>query len=181
MTEEHQLWGQLKRGERDAFDQIYRTYIDVLFKYGYKFTKDTKKIEHCIHDLFICIWKNREDLADATSIKRYLLTLFRTRIIKDLKKSQKTKLKNKEEMEIHFDLELSKEHAIVQEESIIENKALIDQAFKNLSHQEKEAVYLKYYNHMPTDKLCKIMNITYPSFRTVLSSAIQKMSGKILK
>ena len=181
MTEDQQLWGQLKQGKRDAFDLIYRNNIDVLYKYGYKFTKDTNLIEDCISDLFIYIWKNREGLADTTAIRPYLLISSRNRIIKDLKKNQKTKLGDKETMETHFDLELSKEHAIVQEESIIENKALIDEAFKNLSPREKEAVYLKYYNHMPTDEICKVMNISNQSVRNVLSSAIKKMRGKILK
>ena len=181
MADDQQLWGKLKRGDRNAFDEIYRNYADTLYKYGYKFSKDTALIEDCIHDLFIYIWKNREGLANTTVIKPYLLTSFRNRILKDIKKGQKIKLGEKEEMENHFDLELSKEQSIVQEEGIIENKQKLDEAFTHLSPREKEAVYLKYYNHMPSDEICKIMKINNQSFRNVLSSAIKKMRGKILK
>ena len=181
MADDQHLWGKLKRGDREAFDQIYRTYSDTLYKYGFKFSKDTNLIEDCIHDIFIYIWKNREGLANTTVIKPYLLTSFRNRILKDIKKGQKTKLGEKEEMENHFDLELSKEQSIVQEESIIENKQMLNDAFVQLSPREKEAIYLKYYNHLPSDEICKIMNISNQSFRNVLSSAIKKMRGKILK
>ncbi len=181
MADDQQLWGKLKRGDRNAFDQIYRSYADILYRYGYKFSTDTNLIEDCIHDLFIYIWKNRNGLANTTAIKPYLLTSFRNRIIKDIKKGQKTRLEDKAEMEAHFDLELSKEQAIVQEESIIENKEMLGKAFNQLSPREKEAIYLKYYNQLPSDEICKIMNISNQSFRNVLSSAIKKMRGKILK
>jgi len=180
MADDQQLWQQLKRGDRTAFDEIYRTYSDALYKYGYKFSNNARLIEDCMHDLFIYIWKSREGLANTTAIKPYLLTAYRNRIIKEIKKGRKTKLEKKEALEIHFDCELSKEQAIVQEEGILANKKMLYQAFNQLSPHEKEAVYLKYYNHMPTDEICKIMKISNQSFRSVLSSSIKKLKHKIL-
>ncbi len=181
MADDQQLWGKLKSGDRKAFDQIYRTYSTALYRYGYKFSKDTTLLEDCIHDLFIYLWKHREGLSDTTAITPYLFTSFRDRIIKSLKKRQKTKLGEKEEMKNHFDLELSKAQSIVQEESIIENKQMLNETFTQLSPREKEAVYLKYNNQFTSAEICKIMNISNQSFSNVLAAAIEKMNGKILK
>lgn len=181
MADNQQLWGQFKSGDRKAFDEIYQLHIDTLYRYGYKFSKDTNLIEDCIHDLFIYLWKNRDTIAHTDTIKPYLLTSFRNRIIKEIKKSQKTKLSDKDEMESHFDAELSREQAIVQEESIIENKEMLEALFKELSARQKEAVYLKFYQQLSSDAICTIMGINNQSYRNVLSTAIKKMRGIIAK
>ncbi len=169
---------RLKRGDRAALDAIYRAYAEVLFRYGYKFTKDQVVIEDCIHDLFVYIWKNRDGVSDTDNIRRYLMAAFRNRIIKEIKKTQK--LINNPDTD-YFDGELSVEERIIDEESAKIRSGRLRAAIATLSAREQEALYLKFYNQMPSEDICEVMGISYQSFRNVLYSGIKKLRKKIKK
>src|SRR5690554_2328462 len=66
------LWAEFKKGSEKAFTTIYNQYIVSLYHYGEMITSDKELIEDSIHDFFIDLWKNRENLAQVHSIKFYL-------------------------------------------------------------------------------------------------------------
>jgi RNA polymerase sigma-70 factor (ECF subfamily) len=53
LTNDPELWNAFRQGDEQAFAQIYRNYVKVLYRYGLKITPDTSLIEDCIQDLFV--------------------------------------------------------------------------------------------------------------------------------
>ncbi len=177
MAEDQLLWNQLKQGNRKAFDAIYQNNVDGLYRYGFKFSQDESLIEDCLHDLFIYLWKNRAGLSSTDKIRPYLMTAFRNRIIKVVKQRQKMS-SNELNEEIHFEMQTSKEADMIKSETDAENKKRLEATMKTLSNREREAIYLKYYQHLDTSEICSIMDINNQSFRNVLHSALKKMRKK---
>ena len=54
---EAELIRRVAKGERDAFDELYRRYSRPLFSYIVKFLKDRGLAEEVLQDAFVKIWK----------------------------------------------------------------------------------------------------------------------------
>ena len=66
------LWRQLKKGDEQAFETLYRKYIRDLLHYGERMGMEEEVLKDLVQDLFIEIWKSRERLSDTDSAKFYL-------------------------------------------------------------------------------------------------------------
>src|SRR5215213_1533307 len=80
MSNEHDImmWNSFKKGDYDAYTQLYNGYYKLLNNYGYKFTRDVSLIEDAIHDLFIKLWANRNNLGSPLSVKNDLYKSMRS-------------------------------------------------------------------------------------------------------
>ena len=174
MKEDSRLWFDFKNGDRSAFEQIYREHIDLLINYGYRFTGDLSLIEDTVQELFLYAWKNRVGLADTDSIKKYLLGSFRNNLIRKIKKSQKTELKE-DFSDDNFQASLSIEDILVQTDLNNEKTNKLKKEFETLSPRQKEVIYHKYYQQLDNDSICELMEINYQSLRNLVSSAIIRL------
>lgn len=86
--DEYSLWKDFKNGDAEAYALIYRKYFFVLFNYGKKLSQDHELIKDCIQELFIKIWNNRHNLSETTSIKYYLFTSLKRKLLDVLRKPQ---------------------------------------------------------------------------------------------
>lgn len=180
MMEDSRLWLAFKSGDRLAFEQIYRDQVDMLINYGHRFTPDLSLIEDTIQELFINIWKNRANLAETDSIKKYLLASFRNNIIRNIKKNQKTELKE-DFSDDNFQASLSIEEILIRTDTDNEQALRLKNEFENLSPRQKEVIYHKYYQQMDNETICELMDISYQSLRNLLSSAIKRLRKQMTK
>jgi len=174
MMDDSRLWLAFKNGDRSAFEQIYRGQIDMLISYGYRFSKDLSLIEDTVQELFIYIWNNRSKLAETDSIKKYLLASFRNNIIRNIKKQQKTELKE-DFSDDNFQASLSIEEIIIQGDINNEQAMSLKKEFEKLSPRQKEVIYHKYYQQLDNESICELMDISYQSLRNLVSTAIIRL------
>ena len=85
--EDKQLWNQLRSGDYQALESIYREYFSDLYQYGKKFTKDLSTVEDCIQEMFIDIWNSRERISETNAIKPYLYVTLKRRLFKSSNQS----------------------------------------------------------------------------------------------
>lgn len=172
------LWDELRAGHKSALEKIYRDQVDLLFRYGCKFTQDESLVKDSIQELFIEIWNNHQGLGATNSIKKYLLASLRRKIIKTQNK-QRRWLLGDQSLQSDFDLELAPEDNIISEEINSEQHEMIKKAIAALSKRQKEAIYLKYYADLEYEEICQIMDISYQSIRNLMVKALKKMRDSI--
>ncbi|MFY8011082.1 MAG: RNA polymerase sigma factor, partial [Saprospiraceae bacterium] len=56
-SDDTQLWQQLKLGNKNALESIFRNEADALANYGKKFTADKELIADSLQDLFVELWR----------------------------------------------------------------------------------------------------------------------------
>src|SRR5690606_24690250 len=76
------LWSGLKKVDRNAFSMLYRRYVGLLYNYASRICKGRDRIQDCIQDVCVALWKYRKNLAATTSVKYYLYRALRSRIFK---------------------------------------------------------------------------------------------------
>lgn len=171
------IWNQLKEGRKEALELIYRQYAEDLLRYGSKFSPDNQLVEDCIQDLFIELWKNRAGLSKTDSIKRYLLVAIRRKIIRQHTKSKRIQFVD-EPKDYNFEVTIAIDEELIAAESSLERVTAVNQAIKDLSNRQREAIYLKYQMGLDYEDLCETMEINYQSARNLISGALRKLKAQ---
>ena len=167
-------WSQLKAGDKSALEDIYRTHIQLLFHYGKRFSANEQLVEDCIQDLFSDIWRTRTNLNDTDSIRRYLLTSLRRRVIRQHQRLLKRQAPLEDNTH-KFETELAPDERIIQQEKKTERHQQLQRSFQQLSDRQREIIYLKYYAELDYEDICEIMGLQYQSARNLVSAALRAL------
>ena len=170
MDETH-LWNKFRSGDRAAFEEIYRNEVELLLRYGRKFSNNDQLVEDCIQDLFVYLWQRRDHLGETDSVRKYLLVAIRRRIIKKLS-TKKKRFSDREIDDYDFSAEINFEDEIISEEISREQRLFLSRAFDELSKRQKEVIYLKYYGGLNNKEIGEVMGINYQSVRNLTSRAL---------
>ena len=178
ILKDEEVWEIFKSGNEDAMGYIYRTNIYVLYKYGNKFSSNGALVEDCIQDLFLTIWKNRENLNSTDSIKLYLLGALRKKLIRYSAMDQKHQGLHQSVDDYSFDLEYDPQELEFNVQNRISNENTIRRFLENLSKRQKEAIYLKFYQDMDYKEISQVMDLNYQSTRNLIYSSLNSLKNQ---
>ena len=167
-----ELWTAFKKGDENAFSQIYQRYIKVLYRYGHKVSNDTKIVEDAIQDLFVDIWNGRENLTDPDSVKYYLLRILRRKINRNLEYPGLMEPIEDQNLDQIFNTE-SFESEIVRTEGNDQTSREIQDAILQLSLRQQEAINLRYFHSFTHNQIAEIMDISLQSVHNTLQKAMK--------
>ena len=178
MTFEEKLWTDFIAGNEMAFQKIYKSYIQLLFKYGCHFSNDEEFIKDCIQDLFLDLLRYRSKLNKPESIKAYLLTSLKRKIIKKNKLTKKIQIINIERLPFDFSLVSSE----TDELSIMDQRLkMLSKAIDGLPPKQKEAIYLKYVVGLNYEELSNTLNLNYQVCRNLIYKSMENLKKCISK
>lgn len=176
---EQKVWTAFRSGDQKALDYIYEKYIRLLLAYGLKITKDQAFIEDCIHDVFVELWRKREQLGDTDNIKLYLLKALRRKIARASQENNRLPL---DPLDAHGDeiqLEFSAEFYLIQTQSSLEHENKLKEALLHLSTRQREAIYLKFYEQLTYVEVASMLHLTVKSTYKLIGKAIESLRKHI--
>lgn len=181
-----EIWNQFVSGDTSCFRQLFKNYYQGLYGYGLKLCNDPELVEDGIQELFESVWQRRNELTHITSPNVYLYVSLRRSVLKRKKKQDKMKgLKHaglpsetsgseqagSEDLFIHF----GAEDIIIKAESRKLQKKELQKALNQLSNQQKEVIYLHYYNGMSYSEISKILSINRQSVSNHMYRAMETL------
>ena len=173
-----QDWIAFKKGDKVAFERIYRSHAGRLLTYGYRVTSDKGVIEDSLHDLFVELWQNRERLADTTSIRFYLFKALRYKIQRNLRRDELTAY---EDIGNSKSLMTSPSHEslLTSLELQSEQLANLNTILNGLPQRQQEAINLRYYNNFSNEEVAAIMGVNYQSACKFIYTALKKLRDNL--
>ena len=171
------LWVELQNDDREALNEIYKRYIDLLYAYGSKLSGDRSLVEDCIHEIFITLWTKRHRLKTTGSIKFYLFKALKRRIFRHSKKAAR--------QGIHFDFSDPSFSAMLRYEppsGHMDEQTLqkINQSLQKLTSRQKEVIYLRFYAHMEFSEIAEVMDLTTKATYKLLARAIARLKKNFI-
>ena len=163
------LWKNFRDGNKEAFAAIYNLHVDLLYRYGTKLCNDENLVKDAIQDVFIDLYLKSSNSIPA-NLKYYLLLAIKRNILKKIKRERDI---NNEICESLFEPEYSIETIIIEKENRDEINGRLAKILKQLSHGQKEALYLRYNETLHYDEIAQIMNITVESARKQVYRALK--------
>ena len=174
---EVELWKLFRSGDEGAFIAIYQTYIDILYNFGIQHCKDEELVKDCLQDFFIYLREKRSGLAEATSIKFYLMKSFRRKLLDYLKKYRKRlAVRLKYQQENLFKFEISEETKIINRQFNSMQVEALNKAINKLTSKEREAIYLYFFSNFSYKEISEIQGYTHiSSARRLIYKALDQL------
>lgn len=168
------LWDSFRRGEEQALITIYNRNIKALFNYGMKFLNEREIIKDLIQELFIELWKNRKNLGDTDSVKYYLFTSLRRKIIRTKSKFNFRMLRIQDGM----DIETSPiESELIEMELDSDRKEKLAFLINQLTKRQRLVIHLRYFEEMEYDKIARLLNLNKQTIYNLISKAIESLKS----
>ena len=160
------LWEQFREGDADAFAELYNLYADALASYGYRISNDLSIVKDAIQDLFVELWRSKNNLQPVFYVKAYLFKSLRYKLLRYGKLN--LLLTTDERLSDELADEFSIESKIFRKEEEAQTAEKIRLALKTLSKRQQEAVTLKFYHGFTNEQVAEIMNVNYQSATNIL-------------
>ena len=165
------FWSKIQRGDEGAFRQLYEQYADLLYGYGMKIAGDDDLVTDAIQTLFVYIFEKRETCAVPQSISAYLCVSLRHIIVNELKKENGGIFRSLDDVDTNeYKFELEREQLKVLQREI-----------NNLTKQQREVLYLKYYKKMSSDEIAQVMGLTSRTVYNTTHTAISRLREQLSK
>lgn len=172
------LWTLIQEGNEQAFSHLYNEYADMLFSYGMKVVCDEDTVTEAIQNLFIYLFEKRGNLSRPESVKAYLYVALKRLLIRSIQKQRTFSILSLEHVnvsEYDFELEIDMETALMQGEYEEELLRTMQGSLDDLSPQQREVIYLKYYKSCSNDEIAEVLGVNNQVVRNVASRALSKL------
>jgi len=173
------LWDDFRKGEKYALSHIYYQYVELLYRYGKKFSKDNDLVKDTIQDLFYDLIRTRKNLGETNNIAFYLMRSLRRKLALNMKKNQLPE-NAKENTELEPDIVYSIEEELIAKETLSRRDQFIRECLMELNPRQREILYYRYTCNLGYDEICELMSLKYDSARKLTFRAmdsLKKMLG----
>jgi RNA polymerase sigma factor (sigma-70 family) len=167
------IWDDFRKGEKYALSHIYYQHVELLYRYGKKFSQDSDLIKDTIQDLFFDLIRTRESLGFTDNIRFYLMRSFRRKLVQNLKKDQppQNSLNSEPEPAIVYSIE----EEFIGRESLSKRDGLIQNCLQKLNPRQREILYYRYTCNLEYVEICDLMSLKYDSARKLVHRAIESL------
>ena len=168
------LWRKfLKYGDDHSFSILYNSHIDKLYSYGIHLGFQNETCKDAIQDVFFKLYASRENLTQVNNIAAYLFKSLKNRLIDIVRKD--TKAHTVELIDQPFSIDITILDNIIDAENAALLKSKVEELMKNLTAQQREAVYLRYMHELSYDEISELLNINPESARKLMFRAMRSL------
>ncbi|MFC3197380.1 RNA polymerase sigma factor [Parapedobacter deserti] len=177
---EDSCWKDFVIGKEHAFGALYDRYVERLFAFGCRYSRDTELIKDLVHDLFIDIYRYRPRLDVTANPTAYLFSSLRRKIALAIKNNQRqAELYAAFEEGIPFLIEWDIEHKAIRNEEEAELLQRVVTEVSRLSSRQQESLYLRFTCELGYDDVADVMGVSVASCRTLVYRAVKELRKKL--
>jgi RNA polymerase sigma factor (sigma-70 family) len=169
------IWDKFREGNPNAFEIIYERHIGVLANYGNRMCEDPEMVKDAIQDMFVDLWKSRNNLNKTDSIKFYLLKAYRRNLIKKIIAVKKVQSYSSEGEIYNGGFTLSHELSIIHAEMEQATINQLNQQLEELPPRQKEALFLRFYGGLNCTEISEFMEISHQSVLNMVYRALETL------
>jgi RNA polymerase sigma-70 factor (ECF subfamily) len=161
------LFVQVKKGDKRAFEALFREFYSHLCAYANTFVKDIDVAQDLVQEFLFHIWKIKEDLPSDVPVKAYLFKSVHNRCLNVIKHQQ---IKGKYEQHT---LNEYKDNYF--EESYSENEELHDKIRKTIDKlpPERKKVFIMHrYEELKYKEIAEKLNISVKTVENQIGKAL---------
>ena len=170
------LW-QLKEGHEPAFNALYLAYSKPLYQKINRVVKDDSVADELLQDLFLKVWKMREDIRPEQSFVSFLHTVAKNLVYDYFRKISKDKRLHERLLVNAVDYYLQTEEALIGKET----SDIIQQAISRLSESRRKVFILCKMEGKSYQEAADILGITVATVNSHMVSSIRSIKEYLHK
>ncbi len=180
MKDEFDIIIRLKKGDKTAFERIYKEYYEMLLYVSRQYISDREDAKEAVQDAFIKLWANRTTIDEKASLRNFLYTITKNNCLNVLKK-QEVILRSREDlkwMEMHYQYEAMSRLGF----DSIEFKELqqkIEGAINRLPDHCKEVFRLSRFSELKNKEIAQKLNISEKTVESHMTKALKLLKEEL--
>lgn len=180
---EPELIQSIQRGDKETFAELYKAYFSGLCNFAHRYIDQPTICEELVQDLFLSIWKRREEWDPQGSVRSYLFKAARNRSLDYLKhmEVQRNYLEaRKIELQMERDsLKYQQEYDLAVDERISKHDTglakAIDEAIDQLPERRKIIFLLSREDGLTYQEIADILEISVKTVETQMGRSLKTL------
>jgi RNA polymerase sigma-70 factor, ECF subfamily len=174
MTDDRNLFLQIKQSDKKSFEILFRTYYAPLCQFSRKYVKDKDDCEEIVQGFFMKLWDKRVELDINASVKNYLFSSIRNRCLNYIK-HEKIKMEYQSDMMKNPDGQIDTTNFIM-EVDLIDR---IDQSIAALPARRREIFVLSREHGLKYREIADQLGISIKTVETQMGQALKELREKL--
>ena len=154
------VWAAFVQGSEQALSQLFERYADKLFNYGRQFSDDTGLVNDAIQDVFYQLIKTKDKLGSAQSVKHYIFSSFRRRLLRLMKQHRNIVLDENIGLTGKFQLSFTPDYHGISTQFTVDQKLLLENACNQLPPRQREILALYFFEGLSYKEIADIMEFS---------------------
>jgi RNA polymerase sigma-70 factor (family 1) len=160
-----------------VFRHLFDTYVDRVHEYIYTITRSSYLSEEVCQELFLILWRKKEDLQEIQNMEQYIFRIARNLAIRLLQKAA-----HDGKMASEWYKRLPKvTHAVEENSNAFSAEQLIEQAVNALPAQPKKVYLLSRNNYMNFEEIAAELHLSRNTVKNHLNKALNDIREYLLK
>jgi RNA polymerase sigma-70 factor (ECF subfamily) len=174
---EKNLLSALKNGDVKAFDKLFADYGKRLYHFAYGYLKSREDAEGLVQEVFLKIWKNRDNLNPDLSFKAYLFKIAYHFILEFFEKNNRQKAYQHQLLEetIEFTDETNER---LNYQMLLEK---VETLIEKLPSRQKEILLKRKKEGIPVKEIAEQLGISPKTIENHLTEAIKNLKNGLGK
>lgn len=166
-----ELVALLSKGDRKAFEAIYKRYASALYRFAFSRLGDKEDTEELVQDIFVWIWSKHKTLGHVTILRSYLYHMLRYKMVNYFRHNSV-----KRQYVDHYLFFEAAPHNSTQEQCDLSDLlAVIDASLLELPTRCQTAFRLSRFEHLPIQHIAERMNISTRTVENYITDALKHL------
>ncbi len=174
MDNEKVIFQQIKEGNKQSFEKLFRFYYAPLCHFSRKYITDPDECEEIVQGFFLKIWEKRSALDITVSVKNYLFSSVRNRCLNYIK-HQKIRQGYKTEVLSKNDSQLNPDNYLLEVD--LQNK--IREGIDSLPPRRREIFMLSREEGLKYREIADKLGISIKTVETQMGQAMKDLREKL--
>ncbi|MBN1926843.1 MAG: RNA polymerase sigma-70 factor [Prolixibacteraceae bacterium] len=174
MDNEKELFQQIKEGNKQSFEKLFRYYYAPLCHFSRKYIADADECEEVVQGFFLKVWEKRMELDINTSVKNYLFSSVRNRCLNYIK-HQKIKLGYKNEVIQNDNTSFNPDDYLLE----VDLQKKIREGIDSLPARRKEIFLLSRDEGLKYREIADRLGISIKTVETQMGQALKDLREKL--
>lgn len=172
--EDQELLARVKAGEEGAFDEVFRLWYPTLVRVAAALVHDHDAAEEVAQDVMHELWRRREALDSAVSLRAYLLRSIRNRSLNHLR-HLRVRRESESEVEALYDAPLRADQPIIARELA----DAVQVAFEDLPPRCREIFELSRIHGLKYAEIAESLGISQKTVEAQMGKALRVMRERL--
>lgn len=166
---------RLRNGDEKAFCSLFQQFGPKIYCTARRMFLSHEDAEEMVQEVFLKIWKKKEQLKDELSFQAYLITIMKSLVYK--------KAKSQSRFFAYQKFASSSEYSVVNEgERLLESEDLYKysrKAIDELPKSQKQVFELRYMDHQTADQIAEQLSISKRTVESHIYKATKSLREKL--
>ena len=175
--DEAALIRQVKRGNREAYQEIVKEYQKKLFSYVYRLTGSREETEDIVQNVFVKAYRGIKSFDNKKRFSPWIYRIAHNEAVNYLKKRNKKKFVSWEDIVSSKDkLEMqSEERSPLDDWLRKESKRTVEQALEQLPKKYQEVLTMRYFAEKSYEEIGEVIGKSVNTVGTLISRAKKRL------